>query len=173
MKKTDKASKVLARLWNEVAEKQTPIQNRQTTFTRSKFVKGAANGYTVITKQDIVGVDPLLLQSLDAGELKMVVKIIAELKMYNAFWHYDYLSMGQSAEKVIGRLRRKNVLFRTENLAVHIVNPWKIKRGAIDVVVASTTKLLEESSDISHKLFKHLEKPDKSAPNAFHTLTLD
>lgn len=168
--KSNKAAQIIARLWKEAADKRVPIPNGSYTFNDRGYSKGIADGVIGITKQQIVGVEPKLLQSLDAGELKMVVKIIAELKMYNAFWYFDYLSAGQSAEKVIGRLRKKEVIYKTENLAMHIVNPWKIKRGAIELVLASTAKLLENGEGITERLYKNLDSPKKSAPNGFYSL---
>lgn len=169
--KTGIAAGVMNAFWKDMDAKKAYIPTRdKKTIGAKSFERGKVTGNTWIIKQDVVSIPPDFLQSLGAAELKMVCKIMSELKKCNAFWHYPYREIGGKLEKTIGTLRSKGILFKTENLAMHLVNPEKIRRGAYDFVVAATTKLIEESSTISLELYKHLQTPEKAYVNGYISL---
>ncbi len=166
--KTATATEVLHEFWKEMDTKKVYISSRnKAKNSAGTYERGEVSGKTWVVKHDAVSIGPNLLLSLNAAELKMVCKIISELKLYNAFWYYPYREIGGKPEKTIGTLRTKGILLKTENLAMHLVNPDKIRRGGYDVVVAATSKLVEERKIISEELCIHLQTPEKAYTNGY------
>lgn len=165
---------VFAGLWDEAAKRCITTHLPEVSFNSTAYKRKLSTRPRSFIKEDAVTVDRKVLSRLSPGELKLVLKIIDELKLYNALWHYDYRQIGGRAEGIISKLRKSEILFKTDSLSMHIVNPFYLHKGQISTVIAATQLLIEKNSgkDLTPKLIRDLEAPDSVMNNAFYSLSL-
>jgi hypothetical protein len=96
----------------------------------------------------------LFKREWSAGAIKLMTRIMAELMMNNALWHFE--SSNSRERKVIAELRTHGILLKTEDSHIHYVNPDKIRRGGKPAVLALTTKELETVSRVSKDNIRNL-----------------
>ncbi|HEY8688979.1 MAG TPA: hypothetical protein VIM07_07070 [Chitinophagaceae bacterium] len=167
--KTHKANLKLASLWQKAAYSAIIVNSPDVELTPTSFKKTTTANKKLLVPTDFVMIEPFLFSSLKAGERKVVVQILEELKRNNALWSCEYRLKGR-LEGVISRLRELNILFKTDDLTMHIVNPWLIRRGTIPATVVATTLLVENCSELDPEMVRDLRVPNKAQLNGFYAL---
>ena len=170
--KKDKIEKTMVKLsamWQIAASATFLVNNTEVEFTNAKYKRKATFKSKVMIKSEFTLIEPSLLQSLSSGEQNLVIKIIAEMKKNNALWYFAYRNTGRM-ERAVLSLRRKEVLFKTDNTNFHIVNPWLLRRGNIESVIVSTHKIVEKSVQLDRHMIKDLKQPEDADINGFYSL---
>jgi len=166
--KTHKTSLKLTELWQFAATAAIRGYNSSEDFDSSSYKTGASIERRTLVPSDFVMIEPSFLPTLTAGELKWAVTIMAELKRNNALWHFSYRKKGR-VEGLISKLRDRNLLFKTDNISMHIVNPWLMRRGTIPATVAATSILVDGVSDLREEMVRDLKKPAAAIINGYYS----
>jgi hypothetical protein len=169
--KTRVTNQRLADMWDKMkSEVVLGYKAGAKKITNTSYSSKGSSQRQLLIPTEFVMVDPSLLTSLLAGSQKVVMRIIAELKKNNALWYCEYRLKGK-IERHISVLRKKNVLLKTDDTNIHLVNPWLIRRGSVDGVIIATTILIDKSDELSEKLVKDLKTPSEADRNLFYVLT--
>ena len=102
------------------------------------------------------------------NEVKMILKIMHEIKQYNVFWNFKYTGgKNNNVSKTINGLRKRKILFPTQNNEIHIINPLILSFKDPKLVIASSlNKLAMSKFRVDEKLcinlldLKYREKLD-------------
>lgn len=104
--------------------------------------------------QDIVITAQGFYKDLSIDELKMVIIISDELFMNNALWYHK--PKNSRAYDTIRRLIIRDLLRKTEDPYIFVVNPQFIRRGTIPSVLAQTMRHLSTKSRVDKSLIHDL-----------------
>lgn len=104
--------------------------------------------------QDISIIAQKFMDDLETAELKMVMKIVNDLKMNNALWYHK--PKDSRDYKTIASLVKRDLLIKTEDSNIFVVNPEFIRRGTIASVLAQTMKHLSTMSKVDISLIHDL-----------------
>jgi hypothetical protein len=168
--KTETALLLLASLWSQANDKTIVTKLNEIDMTSSTFKRSLTSDKKKYIPGNFVIVDPLFLQDLENNELKMVVQIMADLKKQNALWHFDYREEGGRKERTLLALRKKGLLLETDVNDIHIVDPFKIRKGQIESVIATTLYTIEKKKALSKDIIKDLKPPDESTLSGYFRL---
>lgn len=89
----------------------------------------------------------LLTADYKPATIKLLCKITSELYMNNALWWFEAKTGQEKA--AIAELRKQEIIFKTEDPCIHLVDPGKIRRGSKPAVLALTTAELETVGRVS------------------------
>lgn len=163
---------ILAELWKKASEESYNVNVPVSKLTPSTYEKRSSIEKRSHIDTKFVMVEPALLPSLDSREQYLVIKLMSELKKNNALWYFDYRTAGGRDERAILSLRRKEVLYKTDVTEIHLINPWLIRRGAVDVVVVATNELVNEGQ-LTKRMIKDLPHPTKASLNGYYSIMAD
>jgi len=104
--------------------------------------------------QDVAVIDQNILSVLKIDEIKLITQIIAELKMNNALWYYKPLNARNY--KTLQSLIAKEIIKKTEESYIFVVNPQFVRRGTITSVLAETMQILSTSSRVNKNMIRDL-----------------
>ena len=161
----------MAELWKKAFNKEFKVNVPVSDLTSSTSKKRSSLEKKSHIESNFVMVEPNLFPSLDPREQKIVIKLMSELKERNALWYFDYREKGRD-ERAILTLRKKEILFKTDVNEIHIVNPWFIRRGTIEVVIVATNKVISEGK-LSKKMIKHLLNPKEANLHSIYDIATD
>lgn len=167
--KTYLANLKLAELWQRAASASFRGYYSGEDFDSSSYKTGALTGRRTIVPTEFVMVDPSLLNSLSTGERKWAATIMKELKQNNALWYCDYRKKGR-IEVVISALRSRNLLFKTDDVCMHLVNPWLMRRGTVPATIVATDLLLGKIGNLDKEMVKDLKRPPAATIKAYYSL---
>jgi hypothetical protein len=168
--KTETALLSLASLWSTANDKTILTKLNEIDMTQTTFKRSLTSSKKKYIPGNFVVVDPLFLQELESNELNMAVQIMADLKMQNALWYFDYRKEGGRPERTLLKLRKKGLLLETDVNDIHIVDPFKIRKGKIESVIATTLYTIEKERVLSKVIIKDLKPPDEATLNAYFRL---
>ncbi|MDP1765185.1 MAG: hypothetical protein Q8L07_14990 [Sediminibacterium sp.] len=97
---------------------------------------------------------------------------MSELKRNNSLWYFDYRSVGGRDERAILSLRKRGILYKTDVTEIHLINPWLIRRGTVEVVVVATNELVN-GGQLTRKMIKDLSHPINAAVKGYYTIMSD
>jgi len=167
--KLQKEIEILHDFWLKANNESITIQPLKEVFKGGTY-KSTKSGYmTDYIPGDFVMIEPQFMKELDNAEKELVAIIISELKLYNIFWYYEYDKSKRSYRNILS-LRNKEILIKTSNDFVHIVNPKFIRKGDIKRVIVASKTLLDDVSELNEKLMKQLKVPDKASMDVFYNL---
>jgi hypothetical protein len=79
--------------------------------------------------QAVAIVDTHLFDNLSMRATKLLLRIIADMKLNNIFWICEDMQAIRRGE--VAELRRHEILFLTERKNLFIINPAKLRRGKV------------------------------------------
>ena len=172
MKHTPKEiiEKNITLMWLKTVRIGMHVDKHHIAIDNSKYERKKSETKQQIIISEFVIIDPIFMSELNDAELSIVVQIISQLKLNNAFWYYDYRLIGGKPERAINSLRKKNILLKTGNNKIHLINPFFLRKGDTRTVLASTIELVRKSKTIDIKLIKKLEAPSRTSINHFFAL---
>lgn len=137
-----------AELYNAFAHKRLTKNVKKETFGIGSYANIGLEETEdfVPTKFTMVQCD--LFDNLSPRATKLVIKIIKELKENNALWKFEHAE-NQSEKKALAELRKKDILHKTENPLIHIVNPLYLRRGTPAGVAYKTMDLLKDVTRVT------------------------
>lgn len=168
-KQIDLALIKLTALWKEAANKSIKVPLPEVTFTGTMYSKKSSSERKGYIKTEFVVVHPQLLQMLKSNEQKMVIQIMAEMKINNALWSYN-AAKNSRYERTISSLKKREIIFETDMSFIFIINPWWIRKGDIRTVIVATAQYIEQKKELSPKMITSLKTPDLVQVNAYFAL---
>lgn len=105
--------------------------------------------------QHVVIIDQDLLFSLSSREKDMISLIAKDLKMNNALWYFE-INDNTTKRATIKMLKEKDIIKKTEDSHIFVVNPQYIRRGTIPSVLSHTMNVLSTSSRVDRTMIKDL-----------------
>ena len=144
---------------------------RRVTFEQvldGGFNQRAGAEDTFHIQEELAIVEKGILRTLSPKALKLVVQLMDELCMNNALWYFKATDSHNRA--AVKELRDRDILLRTEDAAIHYVNPAYIRRGSRAGVLAHTTQVLSTVKRVTTDLIKDLRTKDKITFNGFDRL---
>lgn len=170
--KNNKTSVLLTELFQKGATKKITTNTYAQDFNFSGSSKELQAKKTSFVPTEFVIIRCGLLKMLDVAETKMVAEITDALKRKNLFWEYDYLAIGGKYAVTFRSLCKKQILIKTDNPIIHIVNPYYIRRGDItQIIIASLNRIRENDHIIDTNLIIHLDrKSDTGSIDPFDEL---
>ena len=169
--KTDQALQALTSLWKFSEDSTIQVKLPEYKMNSFKFTKTISSTKKHFIPGDFVVVNPQFIGSLPVGELKMVVKIIAALKINNALWSFDYRNTGRK-ERAFLELRKKGLIIDIGIDDIHIINPFFLRKGRIEAVIPTTYHIIESQKTISKTMIKDQKPPDQTTINGYFTSQL-
>jgi len=166
---TDSSKRTLTSLWKKYDSGSFFIKLPETKMTSINYTRVMTIEKKQYFKGNFVVVDPSFLKDLGVDELKMILQIIEEIKKNNALWHYQYRKIGGRSERTILKLRKREVIFETENKDFHMINPFAIRKGTLPTVIATTNELIHREK-FSTSLIRDLRAPGEAKINLFYSL---
>lgn len=144
-----------------------------TQWDGMKYTRDPSGKTTHRVDQDIYISDTALWHHCTSAEWHLVGRITAELKEYNGLWHCTpELKNSSTIKKAIKGLIIKQILIKTETTNIYLVNPFHIRRGDIFGVLATTAKMLMDSSKVGLEHIKN-KKPVPELNMSFDMLKLN
>ena len=159
MKKLSRSQEISLKLWQQAGDTSKRKNIGKTTIEWTGYSRENLDEKEHFVPTDFTIVDPMLLGTLDARELRLAVVIIRELHRNNMLWFFDHRKNNRD-KKAIASLRKKGILYRTEEPTIHIVNPWSIRRGNIAAAIAATASVLHGSGRVTTDMIRSLKGRD-------------
>ncbi|WP_298737265.1 hypothetical protein [uncultured Chitinophaga sp.] len=159
MKNIPRSQMTCLELWQKAGEASQRKSIGKTTIEWAGYTREQLEQKEHFVPTDFTIVQPSLLRSLEARELRLAVTIIEELCRNNMLWYFDHREDSRD-KKAISSLRARGVLHRTEEATIHIVNPWFIRKGDIPATIAATSSVLNGSKKVTQDMIKPLQGKD-------------
>lgn len=163
---------ILAELWKKASDEAFKVNVPVSDLTPSAYKKRSSIEKKSHIDTKFVMVEPSLLPSLDSREQYLVIKLMSELKRNNALWYFDYRTAGGRDERAILSLRKRGILYKTGVTEIHLINPWFIRRGTVEVVVVATNELVNEGQ-LTKRMIKDLTHPTEASLNGYYAIIAD
>lgn len=133
-------------------------KNRTGVATTARFntVTTIQTSMETYTPEDVIITDSKVMRTLSTRALQLYIQIADELQFNNALWYFDH-TLNKRDGRAIKELREKNILYPTEDIRIHFVNPDMIRKGN-KLLVAANTAIVTENQKVCISMIRPLNK---------------
>lgn len=135
---------------------QARIRKATNVIGTGNTVSSVESGNETYAPENVIIADYSLFKNLSTRALKLMGVIMEDLQFNNALWFFDHTTSSRDY-KVIQELRKKGVLFPTEDTRIHYVNPDMIRKGN-KLLVAANTAAITATGKVERAMIRPLNK---------------
>lgn len=173
LKRSEIAVEKLTRYWTDAASKTYQKNLSNIEFNENEYTKTPGDQLKSFVYTNMVLVEPELLSKLKPSALKIALVIIDQLCQNNALWYVDYKNLPDRSKRAITDLKNMNILNPLESANIFIINPNKIRKGALPTVIVATIEYVERKGQLNQDDIKPLRPPTKAQINQYYKLIQD
>ena len=173
LKRSEIAVEKLTRYWTDAASKTYQKNLSNIEFNENEYTKTPGDQLKSFVYTNMVLVEPELLSKLKPSALKIALVIIDQLCQNNALWYVDYKNLPDRSKRAITDLKNMNILNPLESANIFIINPNKIRKGALPTVIVATIEYVERKGQLNQDNIKPLRPPTKAQINQYYKLIQD